>query len=295
MKLVPACRALIATMALTLVVAGAQSSTASAYRYCSGPVPATSACGNTAIGDYIANDVIYAGTWTGTVRVCEKTTTGGSVQSRVCAMDRAWSSSAWIWSIEQLHAGNDSPWTHTIYGDAVSPSPLARSAGSSTRPDERSLLARGAVDRATLPSEARSEFEVLRRQGARPVATITRPDDQVAVTATDEGVCVRSTGTHSGSCQTPENAANGRLISVSVCAPDRADDTLTFYGLVPDGVTAIEAVTAGGEVLTSAAVSLNTYRLDLPKSSADEAAQLRWVGETGGIAIDEILPTDLTC
>lgn len=275
---------------------GLTSTTGSAtadFRYCSQPVPAKTACpSNSGIGNYIANIAQYAGSWTGTVSVCERTMYNGGQQSRACAFDYAWSSAAYITSgNEYLVAGNDSPWRHTIYGDAQTPS-FARAA----RASGESASAGRPVDRATLPDAVREEVGVLRSAGSEPVTTIARPDDQVKVTATSEDlVCVRSTLTDAGACQTPENTVAGGLLSVSVCSIDKPDDTLGIYGVVPDGVTAVEIVTGGGEALKSSAVVSNTFRLDLPKADAGTATGLRWVGVEGGRPLGEILPTDLAC
>jgi hypothetical protein len=73
------------------------------------------------------------------------------------------------------------------------------------------------------------------------------------------------------------------------------DDDVVVYGMVPDGVTSVDIVTAAGGTVESSAASSNTYRISLDKDSIEPGMEIKWVGAEGTSSLDSLLPTDLSC
>ncbi|MDO8209662.1 hypothetical protein [Conexibacter sp. CPCC 206217] len=294
-------------MLSVLLVAGclaAVSGTASAGYYCNILVAANSQCsGNSGIARWSSNVAQYIGA--GTVSVCEKTTwatsgpDNGYVLSRICANNTAISSAAdgwsWLGYNELNFVGNNSGSAHTILGgsDPYSGFAARRSNGSQTA---TAAVTGATVAPSTVAADVRSQLGVLRTAPASgKIPTITGPGDQVSLRTTRDRLCLDS-GLAGGeiTCQDHELAAEGYLLAATVCGLDQPREDIVVYGVVPDGVSAVQVETAEGSELGQAAVTSNTFRIQLSKLDAASADHLNWVGRDGSVPLG-VIPDDLGC
>lgn len=297
-------RGLAASALLTMLVAaaftlGASSANATFISvYCNISTPPKTACSVPShVGPIPLNQAIYTGAGRSGVSVCEKTLQNGVLITRKCAFGSATSypntgpgGQGWV--------GNDSPWWHTITGWAEVNAPLpSAAAASNTSAQARVATAQKAtaISRTAAPADVRAEVAALRSGSSSSVTTMVRPGDTVSLTTTRETLCLDSTRAAGGSCQGYDAVEGGGLLVASICAPDQPKDVVVLYGVVPDGVAAVDAITIDGSSVARAAVAANTFELELGTADAGRVAEIRWTGRSGSKAVGDLIPDDVNC
>jgi hypothetical protein len=302
----------VSAVGLLIVVgllAGAPGNASAAY-YCNIPVGAWSPCNSYVDGRWSRNTAHYQGA--GTVGVCEKTVLlssdpalNGYVLSRICANNLATSSAADSWSWlgynERAFVINNSRWTHTILA-GTDPYGLygyrASAATASDRSERATTEALGqTVAPSSLPRAIRSQLGALREASSDGrIATLTRPDDRVSLRTTADKLCLSSAQAGGEiTCQRNELAIEGQLVAAAICGDDLPDDAIAIFGVVPDDVNAVKIVDGAGKSLGDGIVSGNTFRVQVPKTEAVDAAVIEWAGKKGAVSLAEIVPDDLGC
>lgn len=274
--------ALVAVLA-TLVLASFSSS-ATAVPYCGIPVPAFSACSSTT-GSHLITTNIAQYTGAGSISVCQKIQQGAAIWERTCGIDYASNTGAPFYGYYVGYVGNNSQWTHTINGTYHAADVAGRSAGSSATEVDTS---------AAPPAFAQRQLRAI-RAGGEAVTTIARPNDQVALRAGADRLCLESTLTNGATCQTYEKTVAGGLLMTGVCSPDLPADQIGVYGVAPAGYNTVKAVAANGSVIASTAVISNTFALLLNKGDAAQVDHFESVGTAGTRSLGNVIPPDLGC
>ncbi len=253
-----AASALLTTLVATALPLGASSANATFISvYCNISTPPKTQCSiGSHVGPIPLNQAIYTGAGRDGVSVCEKTLQNGAIITRKCGYGSATSypntgpgGQGWV--------GNDSPWWHTITGWAEVNAPLPSAAAArSTAAQARVATAQKAttISRTAAPAGVRAEIAALRSGSSSSVATMVRPGDKVSLTTTQETLCLDSTRAAGGSCQDYDAVEEGGLLVASICAPEQPKGTLAMYGVVPDGVTAVDAITVDGSSIARASI-----------------------------------------
>jgi len=276
----------LAVLCAIALAAGSSSSEAFTY-YCNKLVPAYSSCDQTSGWRIMLdNEASYAGL--PAISVCQKVVrqSDGAQVSRTCANGSTSVPSgaldfySYYGYLLMGYVGNNSGAAHTINGEAhdyiyarvattaVSPSPLS------------------------IPSNIGSLRTADAGDGS--VTAFGASKMPVTLESTSRGLCVTAE-TAGRACLQSSAAGTGKLMGVSICNPGQPLDEIVVYGVVPDGVVAVEAKGADGSTLLTAPVQSNAYRFALSKSAAAGADSLAWVGKEGSSTVGDVIPNDLSC
>lgn len=277
--------ALIAVLSTLAFAAIAPS--AGAISYCGIPVNPLSACSQTTGSVLLAyNEARYNGA--GSINVCQKVMQGATQVDRLCARDKIWTFGALPYGSYVGYVGNDSAWVHTIDGRYEVCCGLAAARRTAAIERERDPA-------AATPTVAKADFAVFRVGTSAPAATVTHPDDQVSLTATEDELCLESTQLRGGSCQPYAKAVAGQLLAAAICSPRLPRDRVAVYGAAPDGVTLVRAIAADGSTIAETPVTRNTFTLSLAKSDASITDHFESIDEDGTSSLGTVLPSDLGC
>ncbi|MDW5592978.1 hypothetical protein VSS74_01425 [Conexibacter stalactiti] len=279
----------------------AASGTASAGYYCNIAVAPMSQCASSSgVGRFTNNIAQYIGA--GTVSVCQKETAVPPYAhqlSRTCGNNIAvgYHSDGWsgLGHYEENFVGNNSGYTHTILGGGDIYWGFARQARSSS--SSLAEVTGTTIAAEDAPAAARARLGVLREEPtAGRVATLALPSDQISLRSTTKGICLDAAQVGGEiTCQDYERTINGELLAASICGPDQPDASVVLYGVAPDGVSSVEVQTAEGAPVGTAAVTSNTFRLQLSTNDAAAAERLQHVGGHGAVLSLGVIPEDLAC
>lgn len=260
--------------------------------YCDFLVAPYSACGDVLTGRYAQNGAFYNGS--GTVSVCQRGYYGSTTISRTCANNYVFGGSSdygYYYNNNlavRLTVGNNSSYRHTIEGRGYVPTSGRLAADAAARSPE--------TTDAPPTTEMQRRFAILAGStSAEPRPARRTASDEFAVSANAAGqMCISSNRFGLSGCNSVENTIAGANQGIAICSSQLKQGTVAIYGIVPDGVQAVD-LEGGSRGTQTATVTNNVYALELPASAAEGITSVVTQGARSSTRASAAVPPELAC